>query len=71
MKSHSPKIETASANNSTDRLLRSIEVASRLGVSQRLVWRLRASGKLPAVQIGRTTRFRLSDVQRLIATGVA
>lgn len=52
-----------------DRLLRSIEVASKLGISQRLVWRLRASGKLPAVQLGGATRFRLSDVQRLMDSG--
>lgn len=60
-----------SQTDSTDRLLKSVDVAARLGISQRLVWRLRAMGKLPAVQIGRTTRFRLSDVQRLIERGAA
>lgn len=40
-----------------------------LGVSARAVWRLRASGVLKGVQIGGATRFRLSDVSRLVEKG--
>lgn len=53
-----------------DRLLKASEVAALLSVSTRLVWRLRATGELPAVTIGRSTRFRRSDVERIIAEGV-
>ena len=49
------------------------EVARMLSVNVRTVWRLRASGKLSAVQIPGTsaTRFRQSDVASLIAQGAA
>ncbi|MFG0313129.1 MAG: helix-turn-helix domain-containing protein [Phycisphaerales bacterium] len=54
-----------------DRLLKAADVARRLAISTRLVWRFRAEGKLPAVQIGGATRFRLSDVERFIREGMA
>lgn len=56
-----------------DRLLIAKEVAAMLRVNTRTVWRLRASGKLPAVQIAGTsaTRFRQSDVATLISQRVA
>jgi excisionase family DNA binding protein len=54
-----------------DQLLRAHEVARMLAVCTRLVWRLRSEGELPAVRIaGNATRFRLSDVRRLIQAGV-
>lgn len=53
----------------SDRLLRAMEAATMLGVSTRAVWRLRASGVLKGVQIGGATRFRLSDVSRLVERG--
>lgn len=52
-----------------EQLLRAGEVAEMLAVSSRLVWRFRSEGKLPAVQIAGATRFRLSDVERLIEAG--
>lgn len=57
------------ANIPNDRLLRAMEAATMLGVSIRAVWRLRASGALKGVQIGGATRFRLSDVARLVEKG--
>lgn len=54
-----------------DRLLRAQEAADLLAVSPRLVWRFRAEGKLPAVSIAGATRFRLSDVKRLIDAGAS
>ncbi len=52
-----------------DRLLRVDEAAQVLGCSQRLVWRLREQGALEAVKIGRVTRFRRSDIRRLVEHG--
>ena len=54
-----------------DRLLRAREVAMMLAISTRLVWRFRSEGKLPAVQMGGATRFRLSDVTRLVQSGAS
>ena len=52
-----------------DRLLRVAEAADILGCSPRLVWRLREQGALEAVKIGRVTRFRRSDIRRLVEHG--
>ena len=52
-----------------DRLLRVDEAAQVLACSPRLVWRLREQGALKAVKIGRVTRFRRSDIQRLVDEG--
>lgn len=53
-----------------DRLVGAIEVAQLLSVSTRTVWRLRDSGVLQAVRIGRgLVRFRESEIQRLVRTG--
>jgi excisionase family DNA binding protein len=42
------------------------EAAATLGISIRKVWELRAIGTLTAVRIGRATRFRMSDVQKIV-----
>jgi excisionase family DNA binding protein len=52
-----------------DRLLRAEEAAKLLGIGKRTVWQLRSRGDLPAVAIGGATRFRMSDIQKLIANG--
>jgi len=47
-----------------DRLLRAKEVARILNLSVRLVWRLRESGRLPAVKLsGGSTRWKASTVR--------
>jgi predicted DNA-binding transcriptional regulator AlpA len=55
--------------HSQDQLLRAQEVAAILAVSPRQVWKFRSVGRLPAVQIAGSTRFRASDVRRLIEEG--
>ena len=48
------------------------EVARVLGVSVRLAWRLRDSGKLPAevrIPSSRLVKFRRSDIENWIADG--
>lgn len=57
--------------DATDRLLRAQQVAELLAVSTRLVWRFRSEGKLPSVKIAGATRFRSSDVRKLIDGGEA
>lgn len=55
---------------SGDRLLRVQEVAQRLGVSARQCWKLLASGRLPQpVRLGRSVRWRESDISAFIAAG--
>jgi predicted DNA-binding transcriptional regulator AlpA len=53
-----------------DRLLRAEELGELLGMSERNVWRLDLSGKLPApVRIGRAVRWRHNEVQAWLAAG--
>ena len=49
-------------------LLNASEVAATLGVSQRSVWRLSATGEIPPpVRIGRSVRWRRSTVEAWLA----
>lgn len=53
-----------------DRLLDAKAVAELLGCSARQVWKLLASGRLPqSVRLGRSVKWRESDVQRFIGVG--
>lgn len=60
--------ETAKAERreETDRLLTINETADRLGISRQRVYRLIADGDLSLVKMGRYSRIRQSDVQRLV-----
>ena len=53
----------------TDKLLTFEDLMGVLSVSRRTAVRLRDNGSIPAVKIGRSVRFRLSDVQRFIESG--
>ena len=51
-----------------DGLLRVDQVAEKLGISKRTVWRLASSGKLSRpVAIGRSSRWKPADVERFVA----
>ena len=50
-----------------DRLLTIEQVAERLAVARRTVFRLIEKGDIRAVKIGRLTRIRESDLERYIA----
>lgn len=53
-----------------ERLLKVNEVAERLGVSSRQIWKLAASERLPApVRLARSVRWRESDIARFIELG--
>lgn len=43
------------------------ETARALGLSERKTWELGVVGELPRIQIGRSVRFALSDVEAFIA----
>lgn len=57
------------ASSEDDRLLSARDAAAILGICTRQIWKLRATGALPATRIGRSTRFRMSDLQRLVKEG--
>lgn len=53
-----------------ERLIDVKSVAVRLDVSERMVWKLLASGRFPQpVRVGRSVKWRESDVDRFIAGG--
>jgi len=54
---------------SCDRLLRVRDVADRISVSERQVWKLIRAGILEVVKIGRSTRVRASDLRSLVDYG--
>lgn len=53
-----------------ERLIDARELARRLGISTRQVFKLRATGQLPtATKLARSTRWRERDVDAYIAAG--
>jgi excisionase family DNA binding protein len=54
----------------TDRLLTGPDAARLLKVSESMVAKLRRSGDLETVHVGRAARVRLSDVERIIREGL-
>ena len=63
-------VPSVSPDSTSDRLLDTHDVAAQLSVSPGLVRRWGARGVLPRVKLGRLTRYRASDVARLVAEGV-
>jgi excisionase family DNA binding protein len=53
-----------------DEILTIDEVAAFLKAGKRTVYRLAASGKLPAFKLGGTWRFRRSDLDQWIASSI-
>lgn len=56
--------------NQSDEILTIDEVTAFLKAGKRTVYRLAASGKLPAFKLGGTWRFRRSDLDQWIASRV-
>lgn len=54
-------------SDKTDEILTIDEVAAYLKAGKRTVYRLAASGKLPAFKLGGTWRFRRGDLDKWIA----
>lgn len=57
-------------NNQPDEILTIDEVAAFLKAGKRTVYRLAASGKLPAFKLGGTWRFRRSDLEKWIVSRI-
>jgi len=57
-------------SDQTDEILTIDEVAAFLKAGKRTVYRLAASGKLPAFKLGGTWRFRRSDLDKWIASRI-
>lgn len=58
-------------NTDEKALLTIPETARRLSVSERLIWRAISEGALDAVKLGRATRVRASEVDRISREGLA
>ncbi len=57
---------------SMDRILLTVpEAARRLSVSERLIWRAISEGVLEVVRLGRATRVRVDEVERVAREGLA
>jgi len=54
-------------NNTITRLLSASDAAKFLAISERTLWTLTHTGKLPAVKIGRAVRYDLNDLNEFIA----
>ncbi|MGD9646360.1 MAG: helix-turn-helix transcriptional regulator [Pirellulales bacterium] len=60
---------TTQANLRSD-LITANELARRLAISKRSLWRLRSAGQLPEpIRLGGAVRWRLEDIQKWIADG--
>lgn len=57
-------------SNQPDEILTIDEVAAFLKAGKRTVYRLAASGRLPAFKLGGTWRFRRSDLDKWIANRI-
>lgn len=56
----------------TDPLIRDVECAAMLGCSKATFWRRLAEGIVPpAIKIGGTSRWRRSDIEKVIAKAEA
>ncbi len=54
-----------------DRLLRPTEAAERLGLKDPTIRKYAAQGRVPFVRVGRSLRFRESDITLVLARGLA
>lgn len=60
-------VNTKNGTQPPYRLMRDREVAATLNISVRQVWKLSEDGVLPSpVRLGRTTRWRAVDIDRLV-----
>jgi excisionase family DNA binding protein len=52
-----------------DALLNRNETARRLGISERLLWRLTQRGSIPCVRLGRSVRYCPKAIAKVIEKG--
>jgi len=65
-----PAVRTASVKDNPKRLLTRREAAELLGVTHQTlaVWHVTGRYNLPVVKVGRSARYRLSDLERWLAS---
>lgn len=68
---HKHSSKDARMSDLLDEILKIDEVAAYLKASKRTVYRLAASGKLPAFKLGGTWRFRRGDLDQWIASRIS
>jgi excisionase family DNA binding protein len=66
---HDPAARSESNVTPNTALFRVTDVATRLGISTRSVWRLIAANKVDVVRIGRSVRIRPDAIEKLISKG--
>jgi excisionase family DNA binding protein len=59
---------TNDGSGSTGSLRTRAETARQLHISERHLWKITASGELPAIKIGRTVRYAQQDIDAFIAS---
>ena len=64
-----PPLRLGRAQYLGDRLVTVADVQTITSLSARKIFAMAATGELERVKIGRATRFRLSDVNRLLVEG--
>lgn len=62
---------SASTSAAPDRLLTIRQAAALTSMSTRWIGRRLADGRLPRIKLGRSTRIRLSDIDRIVKEGMA
>jgi len=62
-----PRSGTRAGPEAPERLINMREVCTLLSVSRTTVWRMMHDGRLPVVMIGSCPRFRLANVQTIVA----
>ena len=59
-------MELGSNQNNEDRLLKAIEVATKLNISRSLAYQLMRTGEIPTVKIFKSVRVKQSDIDEYI-----
>ena len=66
----SSNVDPNTQTNSPRDLISADELARRLAISKRSLWRLRSAGELPQpIRLGGAIRWRLEDITKWIADG--
>ena len=64
--SHKTDVSFISVKSEEDRLLTKKEVCSQLGIGETSVWNLTKRGRLTAVKVGKSVRYRQSEVTDIL-----
>lgn len=54
--------DKAGKDDQQEELLTTTQLASKLGVSRQTIWKLTRTGSIKSIQLGRSRRYRLTDI---------